>query len=298
MINHCNLFKKRSFPLQANILCPFYSADEYNTTAASNKEQYIIYSVTREEFETCSIVTPNPRIVADCRSPHKRLYFTITFRTFTPSPGGLEFRPGQDYFFISTSDPDNLHAKSGGRCLSHNMRVVFKTAEMNKKTELPDESTSRASPHRKIDRPTARPTMHTDGDKTSKPTTSQKSDVVVFVDNDVSKDFEGDNDDRNIFEPERRPSPKLDPLMYFPIRQADNDITNGANGVINDGIILSSDVAVVTSFRRQSRNQEDVKLEASRMADLTNTGAALSADAFQIIVLTAAVSTSLIFRQF
>lgn len=28
------------------------------------------------------------------------MYFTITFRSFTPQPGGLEFQPGQDYYFI------------------------------------------------------------------------------------------------------------------------------------------------------------------------------------------------------
>ncbi|CAL8134914.1 unnamed protein product [Orchesella dallaii] len=54
------------------------------------------------------------------------MYFTITFRSFTPQPGGLEFRPGQDYYFISTSSRDDLHRRVGGRCSTHNMKVVFK----------------------------------------------------------------------------------------------------------------------------------------------------------------------------
>lgn len=78
------------------------------------------------------------------------MYFTITFRSFTPQPGGLEFRPGQDYYFIcklsliigscsfvqpsnlhhllipATSSRDDLHRRVGGRCSTHNMKVVFK----------------------------------------------------------------------------------------------------------------------------------------------------------------------------
>ncbi|XP_035221639.1 ephrin-B1-like [Stegodyphus dumicola] len=56
------------------------------------------------------------------------MYFTITFRSFTPQPGGLEFKPGQDYYFISTSGnrSESLHQKIGGRCATHNMKVIFK----------------------------------------------------------------------------------------------------------------------------------------------------------------------------
>ena len=53
-------------------MCPFYSSSpsELNSTL---KEEYIIYSVSREEYETCHIVDPNPRIVAECRSPHRQV---------------------------------------------------------------------------------------------------------------------------------------------------------------------------------------------------------------------------------
>lgn len=47
-------------------------------------------------------------------------------RPFTPQPGGLEFLPGHDYYFISTSTSDDLHRRIGGRCLTHNMKIVFK----------------------------------------------------------------------------------------------------------------------------------------------------------------------------
>ena len=56
------------------------------------------------------------------------MYFTITFRSFTPTPGGLEFRPGQDYYFISTASRKDLHRRVGGGCLTHNMKMIFKVA--------------------------------------------------------------------------------------------------------------------------------------------------------------------------
>ncbi|KAG8257833.1 Ephrin-B2a [Homalodisca vitripennis] len=56
--------------------------------------------VSKEEYDTCRITNPNPRIIAICDKPYKLMYFTITFRSFTPQPGGLEFQPGMDYYFI------------------------------------------------------------------------------------------------------------------------------------------------------------------------------------------------------
>ncbi|CAG0880947.1 unnamed protein product [Cyprideis torosa] len=105
---------------QVNIICPSKLADD------GQYEQFIIYSVSKEEYDSCRITDPNPRIIAVCDQPGKLLYFTITFRSFTPQPGGLEFRPGQDYFFISTSTPSDIHRRVGGRCKTHNMKVEFR----------------------------------------------------------------------------------------------------------------------------------------------------------------------------
>ncbi len=113
------------FLFQANIICPLYRKG----TRAADVEKYIIYNVSRDEFENCQITSANPRVIAICDKPHDLIYFTITFRSFTPTPGGLEFRPGKDYFFISTSSRSDLYRRIGGRCSSHNMRVVFKVAD-------------------------------------------------------------------------------------------------------------------------------------------------------------------------
>ena len=111
---------------QVNIICPVSKAD------TKLPESHVIYSVSREEFESCRITNPKPKIVAVCSKPHQLLYFTITFRSFSPTPGGLEFHPGQDYYFISTSSPEDLHRRVGGGCSTHNMKMVFKVSESDK----------------------------------------------------------------------------------------------------------------------------------------------------------------------
>ncbi|KAF2900384.1 hypothetical protein ILUMI_05807 [Ignelater luminosus] len=120
---------------QVNLICPVYTPG----TKDEDMEKYIIYNVSKDEYETCRITNPNPRIIAVCDKPYKLMYFTITFRPFTPQPGGLEFLPGHDYYFISTSTSDDLHRRIGGRCTTHNMKIVFKV------WAPPEDATTRAT---------------------------------------------------------------------------------------------------------------------------------------------------------
>ena len=103
---------------QLNIICP-----------QNSLEQHVIYSVSEEEFRSCRVSNPRPKIVAICNKPEEFQYFTITFRNFSPTPGGLEFRPGQNYYLISTSTRRDLHRRVGGFCSSHNMKMIFKVAD-------------------------------------------------------------------------------------------------------------------------------------------------------------------------
>jgi len=85
---------------QANIICPRYRKGTRRSEAAADLiEQYVIYNVSKEEYEDCRITQAQPRVIAVCDQPHDLKYVTITFRSFTPTPGGLEFKPGKDYFF-------------------------------------------------------------------------------------------------------------------------------------------------------------------------------------------------------
>jgi len=108
---------------QVNLICPQSKAGRVYP------EKHVVYSVSREEYDSCRITNPKPKIVAVCSQPHQLLYFTITFRSFTPTPGGLEFHPGQDYYFISTSSREDLHRRVGGGCATHNMKMIFRVAD-------------------------------------------------------------------------------------------------------------------------------------------------------------------------
>ena len=56
---------------QVNIICP---------SGTNSTERHIIYSVDQEEFDSCTIINPKPRIIAVCDQPRNFMYFTITFR--------------------------------------------------------------------------------------------------------------------------------------------------------------------------------------------------------------------------
>ena len=95
---------------------------------------YIAYGgeeLSREEYDGCRVTSPRPKIVAICNKPEQFQYVTITFRNFSPTPGGMEFKPGKSYYLISTSTKNNLHRRVGGYCATHNMRMIFKIAERN-----------------------------------------------------------------------------------------------------------------------------------------------------------------------
>ena len=109
---------------QLHLICP-----------KDTQEQHVIYSVSQQEFQSCRVTSPRPKIVAICNKPGTFMYFTITFRSFSPTPGGMEFKPGQDYYFISTSTRRDLHRRVGGFCSSHNMKMKFRVADNTVKEE-------------------------------------------------------------------------------------------------------------------------------------------------------------------
>lgn len=107
---------------QLVLFCPVYNT----STPLDLTEQYFIYNVSKPEYDSCRITNPTPRIIAVCDKPYQPTFFTLTFRPFTPQPGGLEFLPGQDYYFISTSTKTDIYSRIGGSCISGSTRMIFK----------------------------------------------------------------------------------------------------------------------------------------------------------------------------
>ena len=96
----------------------------------NRQEKHVIYKVSRNEYETCKVINPSPAdTVMICDDSTRGQFRTITFRPLSPSPGGLEFKPGQEYYLISTSSPRNIHSRSKGACASHNMKLRIRLAK-------------------------------------------------------------------------------------------------------------------------------------------------------------------------
>ncbi len=109
-------------------------------------ERFVIYVVNKEEYDTCRIMDQHPRVIARCTTPHKLQFITISFRSFTPIPGALEYRPGQDYYFISTSSKTDLHQRVGGMCHDNNMKLIVKVADPNAPTTTTTTTTTTKAP--------------------------------------------------------------------------------------------------------------------------------------------------------
>ena len=91
----------------------------------------IIYLVTRQEYNSCIVTNPVPKVVLNCTAARDRL---IAFRPVSPHPGGLQFQSGEEYFFISTSSSINPFSRVGGPCITDNMKLTIKIAEHYQKS--------------------------------------------------------------------------------------------------------------------------------------------------------------------
>ena len=112
-----------------NILCPFY--DKKTTPNINETERFVIYHVQKQEYNMCYLLSGNPRAIVICNKPYSRRHYTISFRSFSPTPNAIEYQAGKDYYFMSTSSKQDLRGRSGGMCRSHNMKLVFKVADIN-----------------------------------------------------------------------------------------------------------------------------------------------------------------------
>ena len=107
--------------------------DQLHLICPDSSEQHVVYSVSRLEFETCRINSPDARIVALCTRPE---LYTITFRSVSPTPGSPVFEPGKTYYLISTSSARDLYKKAGGYCSTHNMKMMFDVADNRKAVRM------------------------------------------------------------------------------------------------------------------------------------------------------------------
>ena len=117
-------------------------------------EHHLVYRVSEAEFRACRVASPRPEVVMVCgggsSSPPLR---TITFRPYSPLPGGLEFPPSSSHYFISTSSPGHLHQRHAGACTQHNLRLAVHVAP----AASPSSSTSSFPPSSSTSSPSPSP---------------------------------------------------------------------------------------------------------------------------------------------
>lgn len=106
-----------------DIICP-------KTNNQGLYEYYKLYLVTRDQSETCRTII-NPHLLVTCSKPDKEIKFTIKFQEYSPNYRGLEFKKGQDYFIISTSNGsyEGLENRNGGVCKTRSMKIIMKVGQ-------------------------------------------------------------------------------------------------------------------------------------------------------------------------
>ncbi|KAM8875669.1 ephrin-A2 isoform 1-T1 [Spinachia spinachia] len=91
-----------------DIYCPHYEWAEPD----ERMEQYVLYMVNYDSYTTCDHRRKGFKRW-ECnrpQSPNGPLKFSEKFQLFTPFSLGFEFRPGHEYYYIS-SPPPNMAAK-------------------------------------------------------------------------------------------------------------------------------------------------------------------------------------------
>jgi len=84
-----------------DIICPQYDVDEDK----ANILTFVIYNVTKDEFDKCSKINSTDRLLA-CTTPSQNTKLTLKFQTFSPNPRGFIYRPGETYYLMAYN-PEN-----------------------------------------------------------------------------------------------------------------------------------------------------------------------------------------------
>ncbi|KAK2155799.1 hypothetical protein LSH36_231g04017 [Paralvinella palmiformis] len=154
---------------ELDFVCPTFEEWE----DSSQFEYYIIYQVSKKEYDDCYIYPETKAImIVNCSSPNQRKRFTILFEPFASIPHVPEFKKGGTYYYISTStgQRDGIANVQQGACLYRNMKLTITVCCVSTTTTAPtaarvsSTTTTTATPVRPSDRPsTSRPLYNTTG---------------------------------------------------------------------------------------------------------------------------------------
>ncbi|XP_019622892.1 PREDICTED: ephrin-A5-like isoform X1 [Branchiostoma belcheri] len=145
-----NIFSGGGYYLSPNmydmvtVFCP-----HYETGSTELVEYNVLYEVDEDGYNRCD--AERGRALLRCDRPYRNrpLSLTILFQEFSPSPYGLEFKPGRDYYYISTSTGEygGLNATVGGNCVNGmKMKLSICCKSTTETPNVVEEQTQRRSP--------------------------------------------------------------------------------------------------------------------------------------------------------
>ncbi|XP_072372496.1 ephrin-A5-like isoform X2 [Scyliorhinus torazame] len=88
-----------------DVFCPHYD----DSVPEDKTERYVLYMVNYDGYSSCDHTSKGFKRW-ECNRPYSSngpLKFSEKFQLFTPFSLGFEFRPGREYYYISSAIPDN-----------------------------------------------------------------------------------------------------------------------------------------------------------------------------------------------
>ncbi|XP_073403629.1 ephrin-A5 isoform X1 [Dendrobates tinctorius] len=88
-----------------DVFCPHYE----DSVPEDKTERYVLFMVNFDGYSSCDHTSKGFKRW-ECNRPHSSngpLKFSEKFQLFTPFSLGFEFRPGREYYYISSAIPDN-----------------------------------------------------------------------------------------------------------------------------------------------------------------------------------------------
>uniref|UniRef100_H2Y6B4 Ephrin RBD domain-containing protein n=1 Tax=Ciona savignyi TaxID=51511 RepID=H2Y6B4_CIOSA len=107
-----------------DIICPRRGRDE-----GEELFYYKLYLVSEEDYKRCNASNRDHRHrLITCDVPDREKKYTFYFQEISPSPFGIEYKPDQTYYVISTSDgsKSGIESLQGGVCTRMNMKLELR----------------------------------------------------------------------------------------------------------------------------------------------------------------------------
>lgn len=107
-----------------DFLCPHHQQQSSSSAAAI--EYNSLYLVSEIDYNLCFTEHYQPLIRCDQPYNSQRLIYTLSISKYLPYPSLPEFRDGQSYYFISTSNGDKtgVNQTYDGLCRTKNLRLI------------------------------------------------------------------------------------------------------------------------------------------------------------------------------